>query len=115
MIHADHLDRIRAVYIGNSGDTLVTANLRAASDPRSSRSRSLHPVHSVLGLSSSRTTLQFCQSVIVEGESDQTYLSAMKVYLIAKGLIRPPRGNGLPASGGNQGGEGHPARGRRHQ
>ena len=103
MIHADHLDRIRAVYIGNSGDTLVTANLRAASDPRSSRSRSLHPVHSVLGLSSSRTTLQFCQSVIVEGESDQTYLSAMKVYLIAKGLIRPPREMVFLPAGGTKG------------
>ena len=103
MIHADHLDRIRAVYIGNSGETLVTANLRAASDPRSSRSRSLHPVHSALGLSASRTTLQFCQSIIVEGESDQTYLSAMKVHLIANGMIQPPREMIFLPAGGTKG------------
>jgi hypothetical protein len=44
-----------------------------------------------LGLSVSDTLLQGCQPVIVEGPSDQYYFSAMKNYLIGRGMLAPSR------------------------
>ena len=90
MVHADHLDRVKAVYVGDDGSTRVSSDLRS-SDARSSQGRSIFAVHAALGLTASKTLLQFCRSIIVEGHSDQTYLTAMKTHLIAHGLIRPPR------------------------
>lgn len=90
LVDPDHLDRVKAVYINNDGTTAVSANLRAG-EKNPAQSKSIYPVHAALGLSVSETLLQGCQAIVVEGPSDQHYLSAIKNYLIGKGLITPKR------------------------
>lgn len=90
MVDPNHLDRVKAVYIDSSGSTAVSANLRAA-EGQVKQTQSIYPVHAALGLSVSDTLLQGCVSVIVEGTSDQYYLSAIKNFLIGRGLILPNR------------------------
>ena len=90
LVDPDHLDRVKAVYIDEQGATVVSANLRA-SEGSIAQSRSIYPVHAALGLSISSTLMQGCLSVVVEGQSDQIYLSFIKNYLISKGLITPKR------------------------
>lgn len=90
LIDPDHLDQVRAVYIDQNGATAVSTDLRAgrASSPES---KSVYAVHSALGLSVSDAILQGCTNVIVEGASDQLYLTAIKTILIGMGRIKPSR------------------------
>lgn len=90
LVDPDHLDRVKAVYVDDDGTTAVSANLRAG-EKNSAQTKSIYPVYAALGLSVSDTLLQGCQAVVVEGTSDQYYLSAIKNYLISKGLIKPKR------------------------
>lgn len=90
MVDPNHLDRVKAVYVDPYGSTAVSANLRVA-EGQTKQTQSIYPVHAALGLSVSDTLLQGCLSVIVEGPSDQHYLSAIKNLLIGKGLIFPSR------------------------
>jgi energy-coupling factor transporter ATP-binding protein EcfA2 len=90
LVDPDHLDRVKAVYVDAQGATKVSADLRA-SERNPAQSQSIYPVHAALGLSVSTILLQGCQSIIVEGTSDQFYLSAIKNYLISKGSITPKR------------------------
>jgi predicted ATP-dependent endonuclease of OLD family len=90
LVDSDHLDRVKAVYVDAQGATKVSADLRA-SERNPAQSQSIYPVHAALGLSVSTILLQGCQSIIVEGTSDQFYLSAIKNYLISKGSITPKR------------------------
>lgn len=102
MVNPDHLDRIRAVYVGEDGTTRVSANLRAG-EGHSAQTHSIYPVHAALGLSVSQILLQGCQPVIVEGPSDQFYMSAIKSYLIARGLFVPKRELVFVPAGGVRG------------
>lgn len=102
MVDADHLDRVKAVYVDERGATAVSSDLRAA-EGNKAQSRSIYPVHAAVGLSVSDTLLYGCQPVIVEGRSDQTYLSAIKNYLIGKGRIKPKRELVFVPSGGVKG------------
>ena len=60
------------------------SDLRAA-DGHKAQSRSIYSVHAAVGLSVSDTLLYGYQTVTIEGHSDQTYLSAIKNYLIGRG------------------------------
>ena len=60
----------------------------------------MFPVHAALGLSVSEVLLHGCHPVIVEGQSDQYYLSAMKNHLIGRGLLAPSREIVFVPSGG---------------
>jgi energy-coupling factor transporter ATP-binding protein EcfA2 len=94
MVDPDQLDRVKAVYVRADGTTAVSANLRAAETrdgAQQAQSRSIYPVYAALGLTISDTLLQGCQVVIVEGQSDQHYLSAMKTLLVAAGRLTPRR------------------------
>jgi predicted ATPase len=102
MVDADHLDRVRLVYVDDSGATAVTADLRATS-PQGAETRSVYAVHAALGLSVSAALLQGCASVIVEGPSDQFYFSAMKTVLIARKKIAPKRELLFVPAGGAKG------------
>lgn len=51
--------------------------------------QSIYPAHAALGLSESDTLLINCNPILVEGESDQLYLSTLKNLLISKGKISP--------------------------
>jgi energy-coupling factor transporter ATP-binding protein EcfA2 len=90
LVDADHLERIKVVYVADDGATMVSADLRAA-DSKSSESKSIYPVYAALGLSASRTLLLGCKTIIVEGTSDQYYLSAIKTILIANGELKPAK------------------------
>lgn len=90
MVDPDHLDRVRAVYVDKEGHTAVSEDLRAR-EREVDQSRSVYPVYAALGLSTTRTMLLGCHPVLVEGPSDQHYLTAMKTILIARGLIQPAR------------------------
>lgn len=89
LVDSDHLDRVRAVFVNERGESTVSTNLRASSE--SAQSKSIYPVHAALGLSVSDTLLQGCTPVIVEGQSDQLYLSIIKNELIRRGRIRPAK------------------------
>jgi hypothetical protein len=102
MVDADHLDRVKAVYVDERGATAVSSDLRAAEGNKAQK-RSIYPVHAAVGLTVSDTLLYGCQPVIVEGRSDQTYLSALKNYLIGKGRIKPKRELVFVPSGGVKG------------
>ncbi len=94
MVNPDYLDRVRAVYFDESGSdkglTKVSADLRAK-EKQLSEARSVYPVHAALELSVSPVLMVGCLPIIVEGISDQYYLSAIKNYLIGRGLINPKR------------------------
>lgn len=102
MVDADHLDRVKAVYVDQNGNTVTSENLRAR-EVNVSQSQSIYAVYAALGLSVSDTLFLGCQLVIVEGQSDQIYLSFIKIYLIGKGLITPAREIVFPPAGGTRG------------
>ena len=102
LVNADQLDRVRVVYVNEQGYTEASSDLRRAEkDP--SKSQSIYAVHAALGLSVSETFLDGCTPVVVEGQSDQHYLSAIKNYLIGKGMIQPQRELVFAPSGGVKG------------
>ncbi len=90
LVDPDRIDRVRAVYVDPKGATAVSPDLRASSKT-SPEGKSVYAVHAALGLSVSDGLLQGCTTVIVEGSSDQIYMTAIKTILIAKGLIKPQR------------------------
>lgn len=96
MIDADRLDRVRKVYVDERGGTKSSANLAEAARG----SGATYAVHSALNLSVAESLLLGCTPVIVEGPSDQHYLSAIKTILIRKGKIKPHGELVFPPSGG---------------
>lgn len=90
MVDSNHLERVRSVYIDSNGKTVVSPDLRASERINGkNQPHSIYPAHAALGLSVSDTLLVNCNPVLVEGESDQVYLSAFKSLLISKGKIAP--------------------------
>jgi predicted ATPase len=96
MIDADRLDRVRKVFVDERGGTKSSANL--AQGARGTGAT--YAVHSALNLSVAESLLLGCTPVIVEGPSDQHYLSAIKTILIRKGKIKPSGELVFPPSGG---------------
>ncbi len=102
MIDPDHLDRVRAVYVDEEGTTRVSSDLRAGeTDP--SQTHSIYPVQAAIGLTTADAYLYGSHPAIVEGTSDQYYLSAIKTYLIARGHITPTREIAFIPAGGAKG------------
>lgn len=89
LIDADHLDRARNVYFEDDGYTVASPDLRAG--PVAAQSKSVYAAHAALGLSMCDSLLQGCRAVVVEGQSDQLYLSAIKNVLIGAGRFKPMR------------------------
>lgn len=81
LVDPNHLDRVKAVYVKDDGTTGVSSDLRAG-EKEPAQTKSIYPVHAALGLSVSDILLTGAQPVIVEGISDQFYLSAAKIMLI---------------------------------
>lgn len=90
LVDPNHLDRVKAVYIQDDGSTGVSSDLRAG-EKQLARSRSIYPVYAALGISVSDILLIASEPIIVEGVSDQLYLSAMKSLLISAGSLNPSR------------------------
>jgi hypothetical protein len=101
LIEPDVLDQVRSVHLNEHGRTTVSADLRINPKIESAR-KSIYAVHVALGLSVSDTFLNGCLPIVVEGVSDQRYLTAIKNYLIGKGRITPNKDIVfLPAGGTN--------------
>lgn len=90
LVDADMLDRARKVYVSDDGSTKATSDLRRGSeDPR--KSGATYAIYSALNMNVAESMLIGCHPVIVEGPSDQHYLTAIKTILIAAGKIKPAR------------------------
>ena len=90
LVDADMLDRARKVYVSEDGSTKATSDLRRGSeDPR--KSGATYAIYSALNMNVAESMLVGCHPVIVEGPSDQHYLTAIKTILIAAGKIKPAR------------------------
>lgn len=99
---ADRLDRARKVYVGENGTSKVTADLRADDGDITQRGAG-YAVHAALGLTVAESLLLGCQPVIVEGASDQHYLTGMKTLLIAASCLKPGRELVFPPANGTKG------------
>lgn len=101
MIDADRLDRVRKVYVDEDGGTVASSNLAANKGKGADKGAgATYAVHSALNLTVAESLLLGCTPVIVEGPSDQHYLSAIKNILIAKGRVNPTAELVFPPSGG---------------
>jgi predicted ATP-dependent endonuclease of OLD family len=86
LVDMDNLGNVKAVYVDSkTGRTKVSSNLRYN---EVDAEKSIFPVHAALGLTVSDTLLLGCLPILVEGPSDQIYLSLIKRYLIGKGELR---------------------------
>lgn len=102
LVDADRLDRARKVYVGENGTSKVTADLRADDGDITQRGAG-YAVYAALGLTVAESLLLGCQPVIVEGASDQHYLTGMKTLLIAAGCLKPGRELVFPPANGTKG------------
>lgn len=90
LVDADDLDRVRKVFVAPDGSTKASSDLRRGdSDPR--KNGATYAIYSALNMSVAESILFGCQPAIVEGPSDQHYLSTIKQLLIASGRLRPGR------------------------
>ena len=101
LVDADRLERARKVYIADDGTTKATPDLRYSNDS-AAQAGAAYAVHSALNLSVAESLLVGCQPVIVEGPSDQLYLTAIKSLLVSGGQITPGRELVFPPSGGTK-------------
>lgn len=99
LVDADRLERARKVFVGSDGTTKATANLRH-SEGRDEQAGAAYAVYSALNMSVAESLLVGCQPVLVEGPSDQHYLTAIKALLVSAGKITPKRELVFPPSGG---------------
>ena len=99
LVDSDRLDRARKVYVAPDGTTKATSNLRHT-ESDDEQPGAAYAVHSALGLTVAESLLIGCQPVIVEGVSDQHYMTAIKSLLIARGSIAPRRELVFPPAGG---------------
>lgn len=102
LVDSDHLDRVRKVYVSDDGTTKVTPDLGAVVGD-STQKGSGYAVHAALGLSVAESLLIGCLPVLVEGPSDQHYLSAIKTLLIGMGKLSAGRELIFPPCGGARG------------
>jgi predicted ATP-dependent endonuclease of OLD family len=86
LVDHNRLDRVKAVYTEN-GLTKASNDLSRADKER----KAIQPVNAAIGITASQSLLVGCDIVIVEGVSDQFYLTAMKNHLISEGKFQPKR------------------------
>lgn len=102
LIDADRLDRARKVFVTENGTSKVTSDLSRGDGSVEKRGAG-YAVYSALGLTVAESFLLGCTPVVVEGPSDQHYLSAIKLILVAAGKLKPERELIFPPSGGAKG------------
>jgi hypothetical protein len=88
LLDPDNLHKSRKVYVGEDGTTKATSNLLEGESKKSQKG-AYYAVSSALNLHVSETLLIGCRPIVVEGVSDQHYLSAIKNLLISNGSITP--------------------------
>ncbi|TNC49639.1 OLD family endonuclease [Rubellimicrobium rubrum] len=101
LIDGDRLDRVRKVFVAADGGTAASSDLGQARRQGGERDAgATYAVHSALNLTVAESLLLGCTPVIVEGPSDQHYLSGIKNALIGQGRIAPKAELVFPPSGG---------------
>ena len=88
LVDVNHLERTKVVFVDDKGYTKVSEDLRAG-EKKKNATGAVYAVHAALGLSVSEGLLNGCDLVVVEGQSDQFYLNAIKQYLISTNKISP--------------------------
>lgn len=101
IVDTNNIDRCKVVYVDADGYTVASENLRDSDDKLNEQS--IYAVHAALGLSVSDILFQGCKPIIVEGPSDQIYLSAIKQVLIAEKKFSPKEECIFVPSGGVRG------------
>lgn len=101
LVDADRLERARKVYVAKDGSTKATDNLRYT-EGDDSDAGAAYAVHSALNLSVAESLLLGCQAIIVEGASDQHYLTTIKSLLVASKRVAPSRELVFTPSGGTK-------------
>ena len=101
LVDPDRLERARKVYVADDGTTKATSDLRYANDS-AAQIGAAYAAYSGVGLSVAESLLLGCQPVIVEGPSDQFYLTAIKTLLVSGGKITPRRELVFSPSGGTK-------------
>lgn len=90
LVDADMLDRVRKVYVAPDGSTKASPDLRRGTeDPR--KAGATYAIYSALNMNVAESILYGCLPIIVEGPSDQHYLTMIKTLLIANGELTPKR------------------------
>ncbi len=102
LIDADQLNRARKVYVADDGTSKLSADLQFQGTEKTRRAAG-YTVWSALGIAVAESFLYGCQPVVVEGPSDQHYLTAIKLHLIKLGKIKPSREMVFPPAGGAKG------------
>lgn len=102
LVDADRLDRVRKVFVAPDGTSKATPDLGADGGDPTKRGAG-YAVHAALGLSVAEGLLIGCEPVVVEGPSDQHYLTTIKTLLIGNGLLKPGREIVFPPAGGAKG------------
>jgi predicted ATPase len=102
LVDAERLDRARKVYVAPDGTSKATSDLGSDGGDPTKRGAG-YAVHAALGLSVAEALLIGCESVVVEGPSDQHYLTAIKTLLIRNGSLKPGRELVFPPAGGAKG------------
>jgi energy-coupling factor transporter ATP-binding protein EcfA2 len=102
LIDADQLNRARKVYVADDGTSKLSADLQFQGTEKTRRAAG-YTVWSALGIAVAESFLYGCQPVIVEGPSDQHYLTAIKLHLIKLGKLKPSREMVFPPAGGAKG------------
>ena len=93
LVDHNRLDRVKAVYTEN-GLTRVSNDITK---------KAIQPVNAAIGIAVSQSLLIGCDIVIVEGLTDQVYLTMIKNHLIARGKITPKREMVFIPAGGTRG------------
>lgn len=86
LVDHNSLDCVKAVYSEN-GLTKASNDISKADKEK----KAIQPVNAAIGITASQSLLVGCDIVIVEGVSDQFYLTMMKNYLVSKGKYQPKR------------------------
>ena len=100
LVDADRLDRARKVYVDATGTSKVTSDLREGD---AGQRGAAYAVFAAVGLSVAESLLLGCDAVVVEGPSDQYYMTAIKNLLIGSGRLKPGRELVFPPAGGAKG------------
>ena len=86
LVDHNNLDRVKAVYT-EKGLTKASNDISKADKEK----KAIQPVNAAIGITASQSLLVGCDIVIVEGVSDQFYLTMIKNYLVSKGKFQPKK------------------------
>lgn len=85
LVDSMNITRTKVVYSGNDGKTNVSDNLKIK---KKVAQKSIYPINTAIGITISDTMLIGTKPIIVEGISDQIYLTYIKRILLKNSMIK---------------------------